>query len=67
MLRSCTLPLIAAALLATLAGCDLDAIDAEGMRPVVAAMETPPLGHELHRMFQAEKANALAAELPPQF
>jgi hypothetical protein len=66
MLRSCTLCL-AAALLVTLGGCNMEALDSEGMRPVAAAMETPPLGHELHRMFQAEKSKALVAELPAQF
>jgi hypothetical protein len=30
-------------------------------------MEVPPLGLELHRMFETEKRDAQVAELPPQF
>jgi hypothetical protein len=67
MFRSCTLSLAAAALLVTLSGCNAEAMDVEALRPVTAAMETPPVGHELHRMFQAEKANAPFSELPAQF
>jgi hypothetical protein len=68
MLRSTALFASAAFLLA-LAGCnDFEPLDtADGVRPVVNAMETPPLGHELHKMFETEKADATYTELPPQF
>jgi hypothetical protein len=68
MLRSTAL-FASAALLLALAGCnDMEPLDtADAMRPIVNAMETPPLGHELHKMFETEKANATYGELPAQF
>jgi hypothetical protein len=69
MLRSTMIHLTAAAaVLMAATGCNLEALDtSDGMRPVAAAMETPPLGHELHRMFEAEKRAAPFTELPAQF
>jgi hypothetical protein len=69
---SSTTPLhiAAAALLLTLAACNLDKLEmADSLVPpaVAAAMEVPPLTHELHRMFVDEKRGANVAELPAQF
>jgi hypothetical protein len=68
MLRSTAL-FASAALLLALAGCnEMDSLaSADALRPVTDAMETPPLGHELHRMFETEKRDASFAELPSQF
>lgn len=69
MIRSTTLPLIAsAALLLALAGCNFDMMDrADGLLPSANAALPEALGHEAHRMFEAEKRNASAGELPAQF
>lgn len=69
MFRSTALPLLAlAALLLATAGCSMDLVDRpDGLLP--AAHATPPEapGHEVHRMFEAEKHNAATGELPAQF
>lgn len=60
----------AAALLLGVAACNVDKLDManELVTPAAAtAMEVPPLGLELHRMFEEEKRGANIAELPPQF
>jgi hypothetical protein len=68
MFRSTALALIASAALLALAGCNTEGLDVtEAMQPIADAMDTPPLGHELHRMFEAEKHNASFSELPAQF
>ena len=58
-----------AALLSTLAGCDADRVEAQDVLPAasVAALEVPPLGQELFRMFEQEKSKAAMSELPAQF
>ena len=64
------LHLTAAALLLGVAACNVDKLDManELVTPAAAtAMAVPPLGLELHRMFEAEKRDAQLAELPPQF
>ena len=62
------LALASAALLLAIAGCDFDKVDVDSaLLPAAAALEVPPLGHELYRMFYAEKASAKVAELPAQF
>jgi hypothetical protein len=62
------LALASAALLLAIAGCDLDKLDADtALSPAATALAVPPLGHELYRMFDAEKASAAVAELPAQF
>lgn len=60
----------AAALLLGVAACNVDKLDmaSELVTPAAAtALAVPPLGLELHRMFEAEKRDAQLAELPPQF
>lgn len=58
-----------AALPLVIAGCDLDKLDvsAAAMSAATAAVPEPPLGHELYRMFDAEKGGAVSSELPAQF
>ena len=70
MLRSIlpTLPALAVLLLA--GGCNLDRLEMDdGVGPVatLAAASSAPQGHEIHRMFEAEKQNAATAELPALF
>jgi hypothetical protein len=70
MASATPLHITAAALLLGVASCNFDKLDlADGPLPpaATAALEVPPLGLELHRMFEAEKRNAQVAELPPQF
>lgn len=69
MFRSTALPLLAsAAMLLALAGCNLDLVaEADGMLPAAQAALPEAPGHELHRMFEAEKHNAVTGELPAQF
>lgn len=52
-----------------IAGCDFDKLDvsAAAMNAASAAVPEPPLGHELYRLFDAEKGSAVSAELPAQF
>ena len=70
MSQTTPLHFAAAALLLTLAACNVDKLDmSDSLVPpaAAAAMEIPPLAHELHRMFQDEKRGANVAELPAQF
>jgi hypothetical protein len=69
MLRSTTLPLIAAAaLMLATAGCSLEKVDrGQAVMPSTGAIAEPAAGHELHMMFEAEKRNAAIGELPAQF
>ena len=68
MSPSLPLALASAALLLALVGCDLDKIDTDNaLAPAASALEVPPLGQELFRMFDAEKQQAAAAELTAQF
>jgi hypothetical protein len=69
MLASTRIALIAgAALLLAMTGCKLEALEtADALRPVAAAMETPPLGHELLRMVTAGNPQAGCADLPARF
>jgi hypothetical protein len=73
MLRSTALHLLASAtaVLFAVAGCDLGKIDTysdQVLPPATAsALDVPPLGQELFHLFEAEKAEAAAAELPAQF
>jgi hypothetical protein len=64
------LNLAAAALLLAVAACNVDKLEmTDSLVPpaAVAAMEVPPLAHELYRMFEDEKRDANVAELPAQF
>jgi hypothetical protein len=69
MLRLTTRSLLAsAAVLLAVTGCSFDDIDRPaGMLPATDAVASPDAGHEVHRMFEAEKGNATMAELPAQF
>jgi hypothetical protein len=68
MSQSLPLALASAALLLAVAGCDFDKVDADAaLAPAAYALEVPPLGQELFRMFDAEKQQAVAFELPQQF
>jgi hypothetical protein len=70
MASATPLHIAAAALLLGVAACNYDKLDmADGpLTPAAAsALEVPPLGMELHRMFEEEKRGASVAELPPQF
>lgn len=70
MASTTPLHIAAAALLLALAACNLEKLEmADSLVPPAAAsaMETPPLAHELHRMFEAEKRGANSSELPSQF
>jgi hypothetical protein len=59
--------LTCAALLAT-AGCSIENVDrGDGVPAAASAIADPDAGHELHRMFVAEKHDAVTAELPAQF
>lgn len=60
--------LLAAALIA-LTGCSYSGLDrSTAMLPAaLAAQPSPDAGHEVHRMFEAEKAAAAWTELPAQF
>ena len=69
---SSTIPLhlATAALLLTLAACNVEKAElTDSLVPpaAVAAMELQPLTHELYRMFEDEKRAAVIAELPAQF
>lgn len=58
----------AALVLALASGCDGDGVDvAAAILPAAGALEVPPLGQELFRMFEDEKRDAQVAELPAQF
>jgi hypothetical protein len=64
---ACSLLACVALLLAT-AGCVADTVAAADRPSAVSAMlTTPDAGHELHRLFDAEKRNATVVELPAQF
>jgi hypothetical protein len=69
MLRSTTLALLASAALLAGAGCSLEKVDraVAGAPTSASAIADPDAGHELHRMFEAEKRNAVVGELPAQF
>jgi hypothetical protein len=70
MYSTTPLHLAAAALLLTLAACNVDKLEmTDSLVPpaAAAALEAPPLAHELHRMFEDEKRGANFAELPAQF
>lgn len=69
MATATPLHLTAAALLLGVAACNVDKLDMDGPLPpaTAAALEVPPLGMELHRMFEEEKRGAAVAELPSQF
>ena len=70
MASATPLNITAAVLLLGVAACNFDRLDmADSPLPPAstAAMELPPLGLELHRMFEDEKRGASVAELPPQF
>jgi hypothetical protein len=70
MASATPLHITAAALLLGVAACNfekLDVVDSPLTPAAAAAMEVPPLGLELHRMFEEEKRGASVAELPPQF
>ena len=65
--RTTLAPLAFAALLATV-GCSLEKVERADAAPATAgAVADPDAGQELHRMFEAEKRNAVIAELPAQF
>ena len=70
MLRS-TLPALSAlAALLLASGCNLERLEMDdGVVPVatLATAALAPQGHEIHRMFEAEKQNAAMAELPALF
>ena len=57
-----------AALLLT-GGCNLDRLEMDdGVVPVAVTAAAPmPEGHEIYRMFEAEKQKAATAELPALF
>jgi hypothetical protein len=68
MLSPTTLALLACAALLASAGCSLEEVDPGAGMPVPAeAVVEPAEGHELHRMFEAGKRNAVVGELPSQF
>ena len=69
MLHSTTFALIASAALLATAGCTMDKVDrvGSGVLQPAATITEPASGQELHLMFDAEKRNALIAELPAQF
>lgn len=69
MLRSTTSVLLVSAALALVsAGCSMEKVDrGDGALPPADAVAEPVAGHELHRMFEAEKRNAAYSELPAQF
>lgn len=70
MFRPTTLLLTASAalVLALASGCDGDSVDVSAaVLPAASALEVPPLGQELFRMFDEEKRSAQVAELPAQF
>ena len=68
MSRSTTLALLASAALLATAGCSMEKVDAGNLVPSSAsAVADPDAGHELHRMFETEKRNAVTGELPAQF
>lgn len=61
--------LLAAAALLAFTGCSYDGLDrSTAMMPAaLASQPSPDAGHEVHRMFEAEKAAATSTELPAQF
>jgi len=68
MLRPTTLALLASAALLALAACSMETVDSGAATPASAsAFADPDAGHEVHRMFEAEKRNAVSSELPAQF
>lgn len=69
MFRSTALPLLAsAAVLLATAGCNMDLVDSgDGLLPAAHAAPPEAPYHEVHRMFEAEKHNAVTGELPAQF
>ena len=69
MLRP-TLPTVSAlAALLLAGGCNLDRLEMDdGVVPVAVTAAAPMQeGHEIHRMFEAEKQKAAATELPMLF
>ena len=63
-----TLALLACAALLATTGCSMEKVDRDlGVPPAGSAAADPGAGHELHRMFDAEKRNAVVGELPAQF
>lgn len=68
MHRCPTLALLASAALLATAGCSMEKVDRGDVAPTSAsAIADPDAGHELHRMFETEKRNAVSGELPAQF
>lgn len=71
MSRKLAYPLLGClALLPALAGCIADSVEAADHATVAAAGAMPqPVdrGHALHRMFDLEKQQAAAGDLPAQF
>jgi hypothetical protein len=68
MLRSTTLALLACLALLATTGCTMEKADRGDIAASSAsAFADPDAGHELHRMFEAEKRNAVIGELPAQF
>jgi hypothetical protein len=68
MLRSTTLALLASAALLATAGCSMEKVDrGTNATPPADAIAEPVAGQEVHRMFEAEKRNAVVSELPAQF
>ena len=69
MLRSPLPTLSACAVLLLVGGCNLDRLEMDdGVVPVaVTAAASLSEGHELFRMFEAEKQKAATAELPALF
>jgi hypothetical protein len=63
---ACSLLAPIALLLAT-AGCIADNLAVVEAAVAPAALTAEPVGHELHRMFEGEKHDAAALELPAQF
>ena len=68
MLRSTALALLASAAVLATAGCSMEKVDdGDSVSAPTAAVADPEAGHELHKMFEAEKRNAVSGELPAQF
>lgn len=68
MHSSTALALLASAALLATAGCSLEKVDhGAGMPASAVAVAEPAEGHEVHRMFEADKRKAVVGELPAQF